>query len=137
MTFQVPPVVNLESLDGNVNEASLDEANWYFYRYVNDQCPAWPGLLGTTNREKSKLVAIINDVSTMMYAQHSPQISAKHVLKLYFRFISWRDELPEVIGKIESNNSQALPHILSLLQVPFFVHIVFTTDDAVSCFLTR
>jgi hypothetical protein len=116
MTFQVPPTVS-SALDSDIEENGnmLDEAKWYFYRYVNDQCPAWPSLQATTNREKSKLTLIIQDVVTMMYSQQGQQISAHHVLQQYSRFVQWREELPGILGNIESNNSQALPHVLSLL----------------------
>jgi hypothetical protein len=72
-------------------------------------------LLATTNREKSKLTAIIQDVATLMYAHYGPQVSAHHLLQQYGRLVAWREELPGVIGNIENNNSQALPHVLSLL----------------------
>jgi hypothetical protein len=115
MTSQVPP--NIQNLPSErlENEDSLDTANWYFYRYINDQCPAWPGLLGTANRERTKLVAIINDVLIMMYDRQNPPVTAEHFLQLYSRFMTWRKELPDDLGNIENNNSQALPHVLSLL----------------------
>lgn len=116
ITFQVPPTVHSASYEEvEDNDDKLDEAKWYFYRYVNDQCPAWPGLLATTNREKAKLTAIIQDISIMLYSQHPPQISARQVLQKYSRLVAWRQDLPAVIGNIEDNNSQALPHVLSLL----------------------
>jgi hypothetical protein len=97
------------------NDNNLDDAKWYFYRYVNDQCPAWPSLLATTNREKSKLVAIIYDAVTKMYTPDGEGLTANAVLHLYSRFVAWREELPSSIGNIESYTSQALPHVLSLL----------------------
>lgn len=116
MTFQVPAIINFtlsETYNDNLGEH--DDAKWYFYRYASDQCPAWPGLLATTNREKSKLIAIISDVATMMYTKQGPGVTAGHVLQQYGRFLTWRDELPAEIGNIEDNSSQALPHVLSLL----------------------
>jgi hypothetical protein len=116
VTFQVPESLGFTpSEDIDDNYGKLDDAKWYFYRYVNDQCPAWPGLLATTNREKAKLIDIIHDVSTMMYTKKGPRISAYNVLLQYSRFVTWRKELPSIIGNIENNNSQALPHVLSLL----------------------
>lgn len=122
-TFQVPPPIvgalfeDLEDSDGEVDEANiiLDTRNWYFYRYINDTCPAWPSLLATTNREKSKLVGIISDAATKMYTQQGECLTADDVLRLYGRFIRWRKELPSFIGNTESHNSQALPHVLSML----------------------
>lgn len=101
----------LEDTDDSVDDAR----NWYFYRYVEDSPPAWPGLLATTDREKSKLVAIINDAATMMYDPQGARLTADDVLHLYGRFVTWRKQLPSSIGNIESYNSQALPHVLSLL----------------------
>jgi hypothetical protein len=116
MTFQVPPTINSTiNLDVEENDEEIDAAKWYFYRYVNDQCPAWPGLLATTNREKSKLTAIIQDVVTMMYTNYGPKISAHHLLQQYSRLVEWREQLPSTLGNIEDNNGQALPHVLSLL----------------------
>lgn len=116
MTFQVPAIIDLpvsESYKDFNNEH--DEAKWYFYRYASDQCPEWPSLLATTNREKSKLIAIISDVATMMYTKDGPEVSAYDVLQQYARFLTWRDELPSIIGDIVTNSSQTLPHVLSLL----------------------
>jgi len=116
MAFQVPPTIKSAVYhDVEENDEEIDAAKWYFYRYVNDQCPAWPGLLATTNREKSKLTAIIQDIVIMMYTHYGPQISAHHLLQQYGRLVAWREELPSTIGNIEDNNGQALPHVLSLL----------------------
>jgi len=117
MTFQVPPPVNYPAQFDDVEENgdSVDETKWYFYRYLNDQCPAWSSFLATTNREKSKLIAIIQDMVTMMYTLYGPRLSARQVLHLYGRFVTWREDIPSAIGNIEHNNSQALPHVLSLL----------------------
>ncbi|KAG0649396.1 Nitrogen assimilation transcription factor nirA [Hyphodiscus hymeniophilus] len=115
-TFQVPPIITsapFEDMEDYDDE--LDQAPWYYYRYVNDTCPAWPGLLATTNREKLKLVNIINDATTLMYASHGARLSANDILRLYGRFVTWREELPDSIGNIEVQKSQALPHVLSLL----------------------
>lgn len=118
ITFQVPPTVHSVNYEGiEENDDKLDDAKWYFYRFVNDQCPAWPGLLATTNREKAKLTTIIQDISTMLYSQRTSQISAHHVMQQYSRLVAWREELPASIGNIEDNNNQALPHVLSLLLV--------------------
>ncbi len=116
MTFQVPPdIQSVPYREVEDDDEEIDAAKWYFYRYVNDQCPAWPGLLATTNREKSKLTLIIQDVVTMMYTHHGSQVSASSLLQQYGRLVAWREKLPSVIGNIKNNNGQALPHVLSLL----------------------
>ncbi|TVY82922.1 Nitrogen assimilation transcription factor [Lachnellula suecica] len=114
MTFQIPMTINYATLNAvEENDPTLDEARWYFYRYVSDQCPAWPGLIATTNREKSKLIRIIQDATSLMYSKQGPKSSALQILQLYRRFVTWEDDLPNVMGDIENNNS--LPHVLSLL----------------------
>lgn len=116
MTFQMPPSFTQISLEtSKEKDEELDNAKWYFYRYVNDQCPAWSGLMASTNREKIKLIDIINDVTTMFYNTSGPPIQADHILQHYTRYLHWREGLPSSIGDIENNNSQALPHVLSLL----------------------
>ena len=115
MTFHVPSKAIFEPTEFTEEiEESLDEAKWYFYRYPNVQCSSWPGLLATSNREKSKLLEIIHCNSTM-YNQEGPRLSAQDVLRQYGKLMTWRNELPDVLGNIESNTSQALPHVLSLL----------------------
>jgi hypothetical protein len=116
MTFQVPIFLreDFPHIVDNIND-ELDEAKWYFYRFVDDQCPAWSGLVGTTNREKAKLMDISKDVTTMLYDPSGPPIKASEILQQYTRYLSWRERLPDSIGDIENNNSQALPHVLSLL----------------------
>lgn len=121
MTFHLPSTIALIPFENPEDDESLDDAKWYFYRFVDDQCPAWPSLLATTNREKSKLIDIIQDVVTMMYGRQSPGIDASQILQQYSRYATWRRELPSVIGNIENNTGQALPHVLCLLSVlPLF-----------------
>ncbi|RFU26362.1 hypothetical protein B7463_g9968, partial [Scytalidium lignicola] len=113
MTFQDPGSINFSPLEfvGEVDKM-LDKASWHFYRYINDNCPSWPGFLATTNREKSKLVIIIHDVLKLMYNEQGiSQITAQQVLELYRRLTSWHKQLPEAIANIEFNT---LPHALSL-----------------------
>jgi hypothetical protein len=116
MTFRVPmPLTSIPFHSNKEHDLGLDNTNWYFYRNVNDQCPAWPSLLATTNREKARLIDIINDVTTILYGQRSDRISAREVIEQYKRYLGWRAELPNIIGDIEVNKSQPLPHVLSLL----------------------
>ncbi|KAH8586833.1 hypothetical protein B0O99DRAFT_695099 [Bisporella sp. PMI_857] len=116
ITFQVPPAVRHDYFEKfEYSDTKLDEAKWYFYRQPHDRCPAWPGLLGTTNRQKWKLNSIISEVTTTMYSTSGAPIQARQILDFYRRFVSWRRELPASIADTESNSSQALPHVLSLL----------------------
>ncbi|KFY04044.1 hypothetical protein V490_00014 [Pseudogymnoascus sp. VKM F-3557] len=115
VTFQFPSVLGFRAVeDTHDEEAYLDDSPWHFYRYEDDQCPLWPGLLATTSREKMKLIDIIKDVSVIIYSPLSNFITARHVLEQYGRFIAWRTALPPTLGNAETS-IQALPHILSLL----------------------
>jgi hypothetical protein len=69
MTFHVPPTVECTHYDG-VEE---NDAKWYIYRHANVNPESWPSLLATTNREKSKLNAILQDIATMMYTRERPR----------------------------------------------------------------
>ncbi|KFY22914.1 hypothetical protein V493_06239 [Pseudogymnoascus sp. VKM F-4281 (FW-2241)] len=115
VTFQPPSILRFCDVENTHDkEASLDESAWYFYRYEDDQCPAWPSLLATTNREKIKLISIINSVSMMICSPLSHTITARQVLEQYGRFAAWRVALPPILGDAETS-TQALPHVLSLL----------------------
>ncbi|KFY05406.1 hypothetical protein O988_00017 [Pseudogymnoascus sp. VKM F-3808] len=114
VTFQFPTNVGFHAVENNHEEASLDESPWYFYRHKEDQCPAWPSLLATTNREKIKLIRIINDVSTIICHPLPNTITACHILEQYGRFTAWREALPPMLGDAETS-TRALPHVLSLL----------------------
>lgn len=119
ITFQAPAgsvFAPKHTHDIEDSEAQLDNAKWYLYRHPNDKYPsAWPGLSATTNREKTKLLSIVHDIVTMMYARQGPQRAALDVLQLYARLLGWREELPENFREIEGDKWHPLPHVLSLL----------------------
>jgi hypothetical protein len=116
VTFQLPTTLGPRFIgDIEGDDYGSDDAQWFFYRYINDSCPAWPGLLATTNREKTKLIEIIGDASMMLYSSSAETIQARHILEQYGRYIAWRNALPEILGNLENNRSQPLPHVLSLL----------------------
>ncbi|KAJ5052033.1 uncharacterized protein L3040_001793 [Drepanopeziza brunnea f. sp. 'multigermtubi'] len=116
MTFQAPPIIDLAAYDGvEANDANQDIAKWYIYRYAKQQPEAWPSLLATTNREKSKLNAILQDIALMIYTRRDIHISAKQFLHQYERLKKWREGLPDEIGNIEGQDRPVLPHVLYLL----------------------
>ncbi|KAL2061541.1 hypothetical protein VTL71DRAFT_6918 [Oculimacula yallundae] len=120
MTFQVPLIVEF-AINDNIedNDASLDARNWYPYRYADrfemEHPQGRPSLLATTNREKSKLTAILQDIATMIYTQRGPSISAKQFLHQYGRLRTWREQLPKELGDVKDIRHQILPHVLYLL----------------------
>lgn len=91
MTFQAPILslnVPVEPL-GDVN-AQTDQSHWYHYR------------------------RIIRDVTELYHGHHRADISATQILELHKRYTKWREELSASLGDIE-NQSQALPHVLTML----------------------
>jgi hypothetical protein len=115
VTFQFPSILELRDIENTHDEEdSLDNMRWHFYRFEKGQCQSWPSLLATTNREKVKLVSIINDVSMMIWSPLSNTITARHVLEQYSKFVAWRVALPSILGDAETG-TQGLPHVLSLL----------------------
>ncbi|KAL5348286.1 hypothetical protein ACLOAV_006768 [Pseudogymnoascus australis] len=115
VTFQLPLILGFCDVENTPDEnASHDELPWYFYRYEGDRCPAWPSHLATTNREKVKLISIINNVSMMICSPLSTTITARQVLEQYREFATWRAALPPILGDAETR-TETLPHVLSLL----------------------
>jgi hypothetical protein len=115
VTFQFPSILKFRAVENTHDEeAYLDESPWYFYRYEDDKCPSWPGLLATTTEEKMKLIDIINDVSVLIYSQLTHSITARQILEQYGRFVAWKEALPPILRNVETS-THALPHILSLL----------------------
>lgn len=121
MTFQVPPIVLSADYVGiEKDDDSIDELGWYCYRFKEDKhLDGRPGLLATTNREKAKLLSIVQETATMLYSRRPPHISAHRIMQQYKKYSRWREELPAVIGDT-SIRSEVLPHILSLLLVNLF-----------------
>ncbi|KAI9731647.1 MAG: hypothetical protein M1818_007777 [Claussenomyces sp. TS43310] len=115
MTFQATSSAPFLGIDLGDFTTDLDQGHWYFYRYIDDECPAWPGLMSTVNREKAKLALIIYDALILLYGVTITEIHACDILHLYWRYVNWRKRLPVLIGDIESSTNQALPHVLSLL----------------------
>jgi hypothetical protein len=116
MTCQIPVPVDGDGLDElDASDIELDARVWYLYRSSDDdELPSRPGLIGTINREKSKLIDIIGETTAMLYTLNTGCVNARHILGLYGRFMKWRDELPDVLKNLGSRKAPALPHVLSL-----------------------
>ncbi|TAQ83428.1 hypothetical protein B7494_g8248 [Chlorociboria aeruginascens] len=136
MTFQAPGPSNPVPFEDTTRTIAQDNSMWHYYRFMNDEAPYWPSLFATTNQQKSALLAIINDTTTMMYSQFSQPISAIEILKYYRRFTIWRNDLPSALTDIEDHNAQPLPHVLSLLYVGYqpIVKIQLTKQNIVFAF---
>jgi hypothetical protein len=119
MTCQIPVPVEGNGFDkDDPSDAKLDARAWYLYRSSHEEkLSGLPGLIATTNREKSKLIDIIGETTAMLYTLDTTCVNARHVLSLYGRFTKWRNELPDVLKNLGSRKTPALPHILSLWYV--------------------
>jgi len=115
LTFQVPNLFPVPTEGTSEQMQQSDDTPWFFYRYVTDQGPSWPALLGTTNKEKDKLIAINKDVTSMLYGPPGYEITANAILHQYHRYLNWRERLPSSIGSFDGQHDQPLPHVLSLL----------------------
>jgi hypothetical protein len=113
---QVAPAINIPPQNGIQDfDEKLDSAVWHIYPGGSDPPFGRPGLLATTNVERSKLVTIIEGAVAMMYSQHGPRVTAQQVLQQYDKFVAWRHELSHRLAGLAGNDGQALPHVLSLL----------------------
>jgi hypothetical protein len=113
MTFRLPnaiKIISTQHLDTTMNQTP-----WFCYRHVNDKCYARESWLATTTKEKEKLLAITDDVTSMFYNSTKEPIQAHRIFQQFERYHSWHDNLPSAIRNFEDNASQALPHVLSLL----------------------
>jgi hypothetical protein len=115
MTFQVPPAINLIFPSGIESLDELAQSKTDLCQYDNHSLQEQPGLVTTAILEKSKLVDIIDDVVTMMYAQRGSQITTLQVLQQLDRLFVWHDELLREIAGVNNDHGQAPSHVLSLL----------------------
>ncbi|KAF7880489.1 uncharacterized protein EAF02_007335 [Botrytis sinoallii] len=97
-------------------EDGVDNLSWAPYRFPTEftSVPIFPCLTATTNREKMKLVDIINDITILLYNTTGPQISAEALWIIYRRLLTWYEDLPGSIARIGGEEIQTLPHVLSL-----------------------
>ena len=91
-----------------------DAAVWRFYRQVGDEreLPKRPSHAIATACMQADLFRIINE-SLNLYCGHRGEVSAENVLKVYKRYLDWKEDLPPKIRQIEADD-QSLPHILYL-----------------------
>ncbi|QSZ31836.1 hypothetical protein DSL72_001405 [Monilinia vaccinii-corymbosi] len=103
-------------------EDEVDKLRWKSYRFPVDLTgePTFPCLMATTNREKSKLIEIVHDATTLLYNKTDSRIYAEDMLAIYRRLLVWRENLPEKIASTGRKDVQMLPHVLSL-------HILYAT----------
>ena len=94
-----------------------DDAVWRYYRKVGDgrELPKRPSHAIMTACMQASLFQII-DESLKLYCGHRGDVSAANVLKVYKRYLDWKEDLPSRIGQIEVDD-QPLPHVLYLQYV--------------------
>ncbi len=91
-----------------------DDAVWRFYRKVGVEyeLPIRPSYAIMTACMQAGLFRIINE-SLNLYCGHRGDVSAANVIKIYKRYLDWKEDLPPRIGQIEIDD-QPLPHVLYL-----------------------
>ncbi|CZT03624.1 related to nitrate assimilation regulatory protein nirA [Rhynchosporium graminicola] len=116
MTFQLPPFIVFPVNDDlDEYDVGIDNRPWYPYKTEHEHPEGRPSMLATTNREKTKLAKILQDIATMIFTQRGSKITAKQFLKQYGKLKMWREQLPKELGDVEDDRQQVLPHVLYLL----------------------
>ena len=95
---------------------SMDRDNvvWRFYRKPGDEreLPTRPSYAIMTACYQAKLFLIV-DESLNLYCGVRGQVSAEKFLKVYSRYMDWKNDLPSMIANVDVSD-QPLPHILYL-----------------------
>ena len=94
-----------------------DNRLWRFYRNPGDEreLPFRPSCAIITACQQAQLFSIINE-SIGLYCGARGKVSAANVLEVYGKYMTWKEDLPDVIANI-SEGDQPLPHILCLQYV--------------------
>ena len=107
-----PQLLNANVLDGV--RLDREDGQWRPYRQMEDvKLPAQPNFSLLTTFESAKFLQIVQDINTLFYDIQTNQISARDVVMQHRKLVLWKDELPEIIGKLDLNERQ-LPHVLFL-----------------------
>jgi hypothetical protein len=98
-------------------QLDADDRVWRFYRHPGDarELPFRPSHAIITACQQAKLFSIINE-SIGLYCGARGKVSAANVLEVYGKYMSWKEDLPDVIANI-GEGDQPLPHILYLQYV--------------------
>lgn len=94
-----------------------DDRVWRFYRHPGDEreLPFRPSYGIITAYQQAQLFSIINESLCLYYGARG-KVSAANVLDVYGKYMTWKEDLPDVIANI-SEGDQPLPHILYLQYV--------------------
>ncbi|KAF1987459.1 hypothetical protein K402DRAFT_49490 [Aulographum hederae CBS 113979] len=114
MTYQKPsaPIAIHAPVFENV-ELDTDHANWQPYRSPqHHNGPEVQSHAIQTAKELAKLNQIIHETINV-YCGSRGRVSAKSIMRLYKRYLGWKEELsPELSTSTE--NTEALPHVVFL-----------------------
>ena len=67
----------------------------------------------STAKEHAKLSRIIHDTVVNFYDGYDTGLTARAVIHLYKRYLTWKEELPDKVSNTEGS-TQPLPHVLYL-----------------------
>lgn len=93
---------------------AFDEDGHFQGEFHPDNVPARnrPSYTVLTASELARLYRVIHE-TILLYCGTNGKVSAHHLIKVYERFLAWKDELPSQISHVADDHS-ASPHALSL-----------------------
>ncbi len=96
-----------------------DDAVWRYYRQPGDKThvPRRPSYAIVTACQQAKLYRIVHETINVFCGARG-QVTARAVLECYKRYLTWKDELPAGLEKVDTG-AQPLPHVLFLQYVIF------------------
>jgi hypothetical protein len=119
LTFQVPLKIisKLDVVAYSISETTArDKTKWYFYTSPNETVVSYSSFQATIAQEKTKLMAIIEEICAILYSQQGPPIAAQQIFYLCKRLLDWKSRFPADLEKLEGNSPvQILPQFISLL----------------------
>ncbi|KAI9678246.1 MAG: hypothetical protein M1817_006191 [Caeruleum heppii] len=119
--LEMPRLPNPNILDGV--RLDREDARWRFYRDTDDrEVPDQPSLALVTASEMAKFMNIVRDTIAMYYADGEADVTARAILTQYWRYLSWREELPSELTGI-GDGVPLLPHVF-FLQIHYHTAVV-------------
>lgn len=111
---ELPRLPNPTVFDGV--RMDREDGRWRKYREPSDlDTPTQPSLALLTAFHMAEFMNILHDTIKMYYADGDADVSARDILRQYWRYLSWKDELPSELSA-PGDDGPSLPHT-------YFLHI--------------
>lgn len=110
----VKPSAPVSPMSSVFQGIAFDEDGHFQGEFRPDNIPARNRPIYTvlTASELARLYRVIHE-TILLYCGTKGKVSAHHLIKVYERFLAWKEELPSQISHVAGDNS-ATPHALSL-----------------------